>query len=409
MPSHPLLIAVSVIAATLIAGIITAIVREIRLFSDYRDIAPQVKTIANHLRAEVFRDRQDLVVSGHHKNIPTVLRFSKETNTPAMGLYVRIPSPCQLSLMPKRMAGRSRSQNIKIGSRILEENFTAKSTTATELNEWLRVDRNIKLLEALCCTRKTIFELNPGRLELLEMALPEELTRHVFEHLAIIRELSESFESMPGSKNVEVRPLEQGHRSWFFKAAIAAGVIVVAISVIAATRERARTPVLAASDPELFHGIPATDASFINGIGAWRAATRDELNPQFANWLQDSGKKPDSRIAFNPAGDNSSRGVAYLLVRDDGARRLVVLIDQRTVFDTCFSRLDGIAMVPVSSFPKLKWGQWQAPTQKPTGDALLVVRDATDPRSAELLFFPNGTLFSGIPKDYSAIDLQSAN
>jgi hypothetical protein len=323
-----------------------------------------------------------------------------------MGLYVRIPAACQLSLIPKPFAGKSQSSNVKLESRALEEHFVARSMNPTGLETLLATDRTVKLLESMCCSTKTIFELNRGRLELLEMALPEELTRHALNHLMAIREFSDVLATMPDSKRVQIRPWKREHRSWLFKAAVAAGVLVVAMSVIAATRERGRITFVSAADSELIYGVPASDASLINGIGTWRAAKPEEVNTQFANWLQDSGQKPATRVEFSPVGSTLSRGVAYLLAREDGARRLVVLVDDRSVFDACYSRIDGIALVPVTSFPKLKWGHWQAPTQKPNGDAIMVVRDATDPRSAELLFFSNGTLFSGVPRDYSTIDLQ---
>jgi hypothetical protein len=408
MPSHSLMIGLG-IAFLAVAGIVAAVIREIRLFSDFRDIAPQVKTIANLVRAEVFRDRQDLVLSGLYKGIPTVLRFSKQPGAPAMGLYVRVPATCQLSLIPKRSAGNANLQNVKTGSRMLEKHFVAMADNPADLDALLQHGRAPKLLETLCSSGKTILELNLGRLELLEMTLPEELTRYASEQLLTIREFSELLAELPGSDRVETRSLERAPRSWFFKLAIAAGIAVVAISVIAATRERAKVPVLAAAPAEMFHGIPTEDAELINGMDAWHAAKPDELNVQFSNWLEDAGKRPASRIEFNPVESGLSHGVAYLLVREDGARRLVVLVDQRAVFDACFARLDGIAVLPAASFPKLKWGQSQAPAQKPNGDAILVVRDASDPRSSEVLFFPNGTLFSGVPRDYSTIDLQKAN
>ncbi len=406
MAPHPLMITGLVTSAAAVAGIVAAVMREVRLFEDFREIAPQVKTIANQLRAEVFRDRNDLVVSGEYKGIPTVLRFYKQRNAPAMGLYVRIPVGCQLSLIPKQRAGGSRASDVKLNCRALKDHFVARSKNPADLVHLLGADEAVKRLEALCRSTKTIVELNRGRLELLEMSLPEELTRYVLGQLIIIRELADVLATMPESKHVPIRPWKREHRSWLFKLAVAACVAVVAMSVIAATREHKISEVFAATDSELVHGVPISDANSITGMEFWRAAKPDELSNQFANWLQDSGQKPETRVEFKPVEGGLSRGVAYLLVREDGARRLVVLVDHRAVFDACFSRIDGIALVPVTSFPKLKWSQGQAATQKPNGDAILVVRDAADPRSAELLFFPNGTLFSGVPKDYSSIDLQ---
>lgn len=400
------MIAGLVISALAVGGIVAAVMREISLFTDFRDIAPQVKTIASQLRAEVFRDRHDLVISGEYRGIPAVLRFCKQLDAPAMGLYMRIPVACQLSLIPKQMSGSSHSSNVKLNSRVLTEHFVAKSMNPAELGSLLAEEKTVKLLESLCCSTKTILELNRGRLELLEMAMPEELNRQVLGQLVTICELADLLATMPEADRVTIRPWKREHRSWLFKAAVAAGVAVVAVSVIAATKERGRVVFASSTDAELIHGVPANDASFINEMITWRAANADEVNGQFANWLQDAGQKPKTRVEFHPVSGGLSRGVAYLLVREDGARRLVVLVDHRAVFDACFSRIDGIAVVPVTSFPKLKWGQWQAPTQKPNGDAILVVRDAADPRSAELLFFPNGTLFSGVPRDYSSIDLQ---
>ena len=409
MASHPLMIAGLLMSALAVVGIVAAVMRESRLFNGFRDIAPEVKTLSNHLRAEVFRDRYDLVVSGEYKGIPAVIRFSKHKNVPAMGLYVRIPAACQLSLVPNSLAGKSLSSNIKLNSRFFEEHFVARSMSPHDLALLLEDERTLKLLESLCCTTRTIFELNRGRLELLEMVLPEELTRHILGHLQKVHSFADVLAAMPESERVEIRPFKREHRSWLFKAAVAACVAIVAMSVIAATREHKISEVFAANDAQFVRGVPVYDAATIDGMETWRAAKPEEMSPKFSDWLQDSGQQPAVRIEFKPVANGLTRGVAYLLVRDDGSRRLVILIDHHAVFDACFARVDGIALVPLTSFPKLKWGQWQAPTQKPNGDAILVVRDAADPRSAELLFFPNGTLFSGVPRDYSTIDFDRGN
>lgn len=401
MPAHPQMIAILVISALAVAGIVAAVLREIRLFDGFRDIAPEAKTIANQLRGEVFRDGHDLVIAGEYRGIPTVVRFSKQKNAPAVGLHVRIPAACQFSLIPKQMAGSSLFPTVKLRSRILNERFVAGSANPDDLELLLTSDRAVRQLEKLCCSSKTICEVNRGRLELLEMVLPEELARHILDHLQVIRGFSDVLMTMPESDRVKVLPLVRESSSWFVRVAVAAGIVVVAMSVIAATGERGKFQVRSVPDSGLVHGVPVNDASVINGMDRWRMAKPEEIHAEFAKWLRESGQKPESRIEFNPVGSGLSRGVAYLLVRDDGSRRLVILVDHRAVFDACFSRIDGIALVPAASFPKLKWGQGQAPD----GDAILVVRDAGDPRSAELLFFPNGTLFSGVPRDYSAIDL----
>jgi hypothetical protein len=405
MAEHPMMIAGLVVAVMLAAGIVAAVLREMRLFDDFRDIAPGVKTIANQLRADVFRDFEDLVVSGLYKGIPTVIRFTKREHSPAMGLYVRIPSPCQFSIVPKRLGGKAQSQ-VKLKGRRLQSDFVAKAANAGALESLLERDRNVKLLDALCCSTSTMLEVNAGRLELLEMEMPEELSRHVSEHLETIHEFSEVLSEMPGAGEVKVVPLARQGSSLTVRLTVAACVVVMAISVIAATREHGIALVKAVSESAPINGVPADDANVIEDMNRWHAAKPSDIDGKFGDWLRDGGQQPASRIEFKPVADGLSRGVAYLLAREDGARRLVVLIDHQPIYDAAFSRLDGIALVPTASFPKLKWG---APAQKPAGDAILMVRDASDPRSAELLFFPNGTLFSGVPKDYSAIDLQKAN
>ena len=405
MAEHPMMIAGLVVAVMAVAGIVAAVLREMRLFDDFRDIAPGVKTIANELRADVFRDFEDLVVSGLYKGIPTVIRFTKREHSPPMGLYVRIPSACQFSIVPKRLAGNAQPA-VSLKGRRLQSDFLAKAANAGALESLLERDRNVRLLDALCCSKSTILEVNTGRLELLEMEMPEELSRHVSEHLETIHEFSEVISEMPGASEVKVVPLVRQGSSLTLRLAVAACVVVMAISVIATTREHGIALVKAVSESAPINGVPADDANVIDDMGRWRTVQPRELDGKFAEWLRDAGEQPASRVEFRPVTDGLSRGVAYLLAREDGARRLVVLIDHKPIYDAAFSRLDGIALVPTTSFPKLKWG---APAQKPTGDAILIVRDASDPHSAELLFFPNGTLFSGVPKDYSAIDLQKPN
>lgn len=405
MVEHPMTIAGVVVAVLVVAGIVTAVVREMRLFDNYRDIAPSVKTIANQLRAEVFRDFEDLVVSGTFKGIPTVIRFSQREHSPSMGIYVRIPSASQFAVVPKGMAGKAESA-IKLKGRRLAAQFVLKSDNPSGLESLLGQERNVQLLDMLCCSTSTILEVDRGRLELLEMEMPEELSRHLSDHLAAIHELSGVLGEMPGASEVKVVPIARESSSLLVRVAVACCLVVVAMSVIAATKEHGIVLVKAVTESAPINGVPADDANRIEQMSGWRAARVEDIPNRFSEWLRDGGQQPASRLEFMPVTGGLSRGVAYLLVREDGARRLVILIDHKPVYDTAFSRLDGIAVVPTSSFPKLKWGTL---AQTPGGDALLIVRDAADPRSAELLFFPNGILFSGVPKDYSTIDLQKAN
>src|SRR5438874_12128392 len=63
-------IAILVIAAVSLIGVIVSVIRKSSVFAGYADYQQDILKIARSLKAELFRDGEDLVVSGNHNKLP---------------------------------------------------------------------------------------------------------------------------------------------------------------------------------------------------------------------------------------------------------------------------------------------------------------------------------------------------
>ena len=65
--------------------------------------------------------------------------------------------------------------------------------------------------------------------------------------------------------------------------------------------------------------------------------------------------------------------MAYLLVNEQGQKRLVILADHRRIFDSSFPKISGIARVAAGARSDIH--STPAASDKPTGDSILLVRN----------------------------------
>ncbi len=96
----PLQIALLIIAAVSIVGMVIAVVRSRRTYSEYEEIAGEARRLGSIIKGEIFRDGNDLVVSGNYGMLPTVVRFSNDENTPGLNMRMQAPATLTLSLVP---------------------------------------------------------------------------------------------------------------------------------------------------------------------------------------------------------------------------------------------------------------------------------------------------------------------
>lgn len=400
----PLVIAATVIVTLAIVGAIILFVRSKRVVRDYGEIAKDVKSLAERLGGEVFRDADDLVVSGEFQKMPTILRFSNSNNTPALQIETRIPAAIQVTVSPKHLPDTATGAKVKLPS-LLDHKFVAKSNDPREIEMLLEQQSTVALLMGLCCSRRTVVQITRGKLRLAEMVIPTSLFTHVINHLREIGDLSAIIRTLPGSDAVKIVPIPRERSSWPLRAVIAVGVLIAVVSVMAATRSRSK-PKIVAPAVSTVRGIVPVDAAAIPFSSNWRTADVNELPTSFISWVMSSGQQVRSRYEFASDGTGTLNGVAYLLTNHEGAKRVVALVDHKVVFDSTFKNLAGCVRIPAASIPRIPWDATRGGREKPSGDGILLVRDADDPHSGVVIYFQDGTLRSASPVDYRSISLQ---
>lgn len=401
----PVLIAAVV---TMALGTIGALIywsRQSSTFRGYRGISGDARKIASLLKGEVFRDGEDLVISGDYQGIPAIVRFSNDENTPGMHLEARVTSALHLSMNPKQLPDNNAGKLLKLNS-WLEQRFVGRSKTPADADMLLGQRRTMTILARLCCSSKTVLEVTPGKLDLVEMTIPSSPAGPVTDRLADIWELEQVLRLMPGADEIKITTIPRERSSWTLRAAIASGVVMAVLCVLAATREHTQ-PVLAATETGDINGIVRSDAALIPMADQWQLVNPSDIDSSFAEFLGGFGQKPSSRMVVDLDGSGHNNDVVYLLANKSGQRRLVVLEDHRVIFDTCFPTIAGVARVPSTAFPKIQWDESRniRQQQQSAGDGVLMVRNADDPHSAVMLYMQKGALQSGAPTDYRGIGL----
>jgi len=404
-PFSPLATATVIALAVCLAGILINAYKRAKLYLGYEDIENDVRRIARELKAEVFRDGEDLVVSGGTVQLPTVLRFSHAESTPGMHIRVHAPVGFTLSMAPKGSPAPEGKVGVRTGNDVLDARFVARTDHPTQIKMLLAEKRVLRHLEKLCCSSRTFLAMSKGVIELSELMIPESsLERHVLDHFESLAEIVKKIHEMPGAESVNIAPVPREQTSLATKAVVAAGAVAALIVVlVAATSSRhndTERERLVAEGPE---GVNPAEAVRIPAMEGWRAVHVDELSADFLDWIRGQGADTSGHIIGDFSDSQSRIDSAYVLIKGDD-RRVVLLVQGRDSYDYVFNQLAGVVSVPHDSLADI---QWQTdPTAKPAGDALMIVSDAQRPTSAVVIFAVGGRVYTGTPKDYRTVRLK---
>jgi hypothetical protein len=404
----PIAIALSIIILLTLVGLILAHFRDRGTFAGYEEIASEARQVSRTLKGELFRDGSDLVVSGNYLGLPTVVRFSYAENTPGMNIRMSAPATFTLSVVPKGAQATEGRVLVRTSDDMFDAKFTSRSDHPNQAKIFLGGKTVGAALKKLCCSQKTFFTMTTGSIELSELVIPEPYTaHHITDHIESMRRLATSAAEMPGAHTVTIKKIQK-ERAIAGRIAIAVGVVAAIIVVVGATRElssSAKAGPVDAGSATVAQGILPVDAVLISRPDDFRAATLDDLDPAGLSWLRQSGDAQAGRIIGNYSGQGSPRDVAYLLVKPDGTRRVVLLAGGNNIFDSEYKTLGFIARIPKERIAGVPWANPKF-SAAPDGDGLLVVRNAQDPASGQLMFLSSGSLMSGNPKNYQQVSLE---
>jgi len=92
MTFNPIFTVVGIIGAVALLGYIISYFRASVNFSGYQEVAGDAQSVARAMKAEIFRDGDDLVISGNYGKLPAIVRFSYADNTPGLNISMKAPS-----------------------------------------------------------------------------------------------------------------------------------------------------------------------------------------------------------------------------------------------------------------------------------------------------------------------------
>lgn len=403
----PLAIALGVLAAVTLAGIIISLVRGKSTFSGYEDLADESRVIAKALtHSEIFRDGGDLVVSGNFQRLPTIVRFSYDENTPALNIHMKAPATFNMSVVPKGARATEGRVLVRTPDEMFDARFSTRSDNPTQAKMFTGGKATMQALQKVCCSSKTFFTVTPGAIELSELTMPQPYAgRHVADHIAMMGTLARQLADMPGSETLKISAMQREGSSWLVRGAVIVGAIAAVITVVLATREYGKPAQIdVGRESTLPAGIRPVDASVMLRLEGWRVAEPADFGPAAAGWLRGSGQEPSGRIEGDFVGDGSATDAAYLLVNQSTGKKRIVMVGHGSGFyDVEFDRLDGVGRLRKRYLDGVPWEKpLVAP---PDGDALVLVLDGNDPASGVVVYLNERRVYSAKPADYQRIRL----
>ncbi|HSB74372.1 MAG TPA: hypothetical protein VLC12_01910, partial [Terriglobales bacterium] len=395
----PLAIVLGIIFGLAVLGAVIALGYNLRKFAGFRQIARDAEKIADSLGGELFRDGGDLVVSGNFGRLPTVVRFSNKEDVPGLNIRMGVPANFTLWIAPRSSDPGEGRATVRTGDAGLDSRFITRSDDPGQARLFLALQTVPRALRQVACSNGSFFAITPASVEISELVIPaESVAAHVLEHLQSVTTLAAALKHMPAADTVKVEPLHKERRI-LGRAAIVVGAITAVVVVIAATQRATHkeTSVLAQSQT-IAAGVLPVDATRILGMDGWRAAAADDFDADAAAWLRSTGAAVTGRIVGDFSGRGGDQDVAYVLVRSDGVRRIVLLANGEDRYDVRYPGIAIAARIPKSSLQGIQWSG-PAPLNG-DGDGLLIVRNAGDPQSGLVLLVAGSRIVTAVPANY---------
>ncbi len=406
---HPIASAVLIVFFVALSGVIIVALIKHRSLSGYEELGADTRALAQTLKGEFFRDGGDLVISGHWGNLPTVIRFSRDENTPGLNMVMRAQASFTLSVVPKGARATEGRVLVKSNDEMFDARFHTRTDHPTQARMLLGSKKVIQQLAKLVCSSSTFFTISTGSLELSELVIPEHNTGgHVVEHLKSLGRMAEEVAAMPGAEKIKVERIKsEGNK--VVRVALAVGVVAAVIAVVGAMEA---PPAVRATEEGaiVVEGIPPLDMPQLKGVerpradgsAPFRLAGAADYDAAAVAWLRGNRVTPSGRIEGDFSGTRSVRDVGYVLIDvEDGSRRIALLANGSNRYDATFPEVALAARVRRGVAGTIQW-VGKGP-QNSDGDGLLIVRQANDRASGLVLFLKGNVVISGVPQDWQQI------
>ncbi len=409
---NPVVTAVVIVFFVALGGMVFVAARKHRSLSGYEELNADTRALAQILKGEFFRDGGDLVVSGDFLNLPTLIRFSKDENTPGLNIRMNAQASFTLSVVPKGARATEGRVLVKSNDEMFDARFHTRTDHPTQARMMLGSKRVVKDLAKLVCSSNTFFTISTGSLELSELVIPEHNTgNHIHDHLKSLGRVAEEVAAMPGAEKIKVERIKtEGNK--VLRLALVMGVVAAVIAVVGALEA---PPSVRATDlgEIALEGVPPVDMPLMRGAerkladgrSRYRLAGEADFAPAAAAWLRGNRRTASGRVEGSFSGANNGRDAAYVLIdQEDGSRRVALLVNGVNQYDATFPEIAIVARVRRGVVGAIQW-KGDAPAA-PEGDGLLIVRSATDRASGLILFAKGNRVVSAVPQDYENIILE---
>src|SRR3954465_2202457 len=143
------------IAGTLsVVGLVYSLFHLRTTYAEYEELAPEARSIARSLRGgDIFRDGDDLVMSGNYGRLPVIVRFSNSDNTPGLSLRVQAPATFTLAATPTGGIDIGTGRLLPTGDALFDSRFSLRSEQPNEARIFLS-RTVVAILKRLCCSSK---------------------------------------------------------------------------------------------------------------------------------------------------------------------------------------------------------------------------------------------------------------
>jgi hypothetical protein len=401
---QPLALILNIAIIVGIVGIMVYWVRRFAVFLGYKAIEPDVLQIAELLKTQPIRERNDVVIAGHYGGHPTIVRFSHRVDTPGLDIQMRVPSAVNLFLSPKNITTEQEGRTlIRTGSVALDRRFNSRTDHPTEIRMLTAGATTNASLEQLCCSSQTGLSIKDRTIELSELTIPPFTANHVFDHLQSMMTLAGSLAEMPGADLIKVDPLPPRGSSWPVRITLAGGLIsLVALLFIQPYGQPVGAN--ASTNSVVSSGVAPADASRMQQLQGWHVAGADDFSVSALRFLREHRLEPSGHILGDFSGRGAAIDSAYFLVDSTGRKRVSMMAKGTVAYDAIFPQVEILARISRNALAKIQWMS-AAPQFSSDGDALLVVQNANDPGSSVVLLRHGSQTLSARPADFNKIDL----
>ena len=397
----PIVVAFAIVSLLAFVGAVISFYRRSHLFHGYKELRTDARDIARTFGGRLYRDGNDLVISGNRNRLPVNVRFSQEENTPGLFIRMEMPALFQMTIVPQGAPQAEGRTVVRLGDRQFDSKFTIRSDQPSQFRILLDA-KVIAALQKLCCSNRTFLSVERGAMELTELVIPDgAIARHVNDHLQQMADIAKEMAEMPGAHEIKIKPIEI-ERNLVARTAIAIGVVAAIATVVVGYKQR-RAPVVTALAAESVSGVDPVDARLIPGVETWRLADpNNDFDAAGLTWSKNNSLKLGARMAADFSGTGEGRDVVYVLRRPStGAFRIAILSRGEKRYDVNYDKLAVVAPFPKQLVDSTQWSS--APPDHPDGDGLLVAYDPGNPTNVVVIFLKGDRIISSQPANYQSI------